>query len=171
LNIRTKTFVEMILIIVAAFILGGIVTYYLFPPEFSVVSSTPAPPPWSPRADGRDGPNRMKPPDSEQREAEAEQKAEDRRKRFIDRWKKKLDLTDEQVDEFHQIFTAGHKKFVAVDETSREQYARIRKETDEELIKVLTPEQATKYREIVEAYRNRLRNREENDRPRNQKRD
>ncbi len=137
----------MVLLTVSGFILGGIVTYYFIPSGFS----SPGRPPWSPRseirqAEGPAGGNAAKGADEKETETE-------KRNRFLNMWKEKLDLSQEQEEQFHLIFDAGHQKFIDASEASRERFAQIRIETDKEINKVLNPEQAAKYREIVEAHR------------------
>ncbi len=146
MNIRTKASVWMILLTVLAFILGGIVTYYFVPSGFSSYR----PPPWSPRVETRQSGEgeRIQRKESGKDPAEIE-----RRTRFVQRWKDKLDLSDEQAEQFQMIFTAGHEKFVAAAEDSSKRHAEIRKETDEEINKVLNLEQAARYEEITAEYR------------------
>ena len=160
----------MVLLTVTAFILGGIITYNFLPAAvtFNAPSSS-GPPPWSPRVGPP--PEGQGTPDGSQPSPEEVQKDRERRQRFVDRWKQKLDLTDEQEEQFHEIFTAGHEKFVAVEQASREEFARIRRETDEAISRVLTPEQAARYTEIIEEFRNRRRNQKENKQESGQRKD
>ena len=146
MNIRTKASVWMILLTVSAFILGGIVTYYFLPSGFSSYR----PPPWSPRVETRQSGEggRIQGKESGKDPTEIE-----RRTRFVQRWKDKLDLSEEQTEQFRLIITAGHEKFVAASEDSREMYSQIRRETDEEIVKVLNPEQAAQYKEITSEHR------------------
>ena len=163
MNIRTKASVWMVLLLVSAFILGGIVTYSFLPgSDFSMPPRASGPPPWSPRAGAPPEPEAAEKPDQPGAEDEAEKEKRDqqRRERFIERWRQKLDLTDEQVEHFRQIFTDGHEKFLAVEQASREQFSRIRRETDQEILKVLNPDQAREYREIIEEFRRRREARE-----------
>ncbi len=157
---RTKASIWMILLMVSAFILGGIVTYYFVPSEFS----SPPPPPWSPKAQMRQNGDGDK---MGGKWSDEDPKEIERRTKFVQRWKKKLDLNEEQVEQFHLIFTAGHEKFVAASEASRGNYSLIRRETDEAIVKVLHPDQAIRYREITAEYRNSRMNRQkENENPR-----
>lgn len=146
MNIRTKASVWMILLTVSAFILGGIVSYYFVP---SGVSSY-RPPSWSPRVETRQSGEggRIQGNESVENPKEIE-----RRTRFVQRWKDKLDLSEEQTEQFRLIITVGHEKFVAASEDSREMYSQIRRETDEEIVKVLNPEQAARYKEITSEHR------------------
>lgn len=160
MNIRTKAYVGMVLLTVTAFILGGVVTYNFLPAADTFnAGSSPGPPPWSPRVGP--SPEGQGPPDGSQPSPEEARKERERRQRFVERWKQKLDLTDEQVEQFHEIFTAGHEKFIAVEQASRDEFARIRRETDEAISRVLNPEQASRYTEIIEEFRNRRRNQKE----------
>ena len=136
----------MVLLTVSGFILGGIVTYYFVPSGFT----SPGRPPWSPRSEMRqDGaPGRNLENAAEDKEAEIE-----KRTRFVNKWKDKLNLSQEQAEQFHLIFEAGHQKFIDASEASRERFAQIRIETDAEIQKVLNPEQNAKYKEIIEEHR------------------
>ena len=164
MNIRTKVTLWMALLIVGAFVLGGIVTYSFIPGENLTMPPPGAgPPPWSPKIGGpgqKESPDKPESPEAREAEAEKAKRDQERRKRFVERWRKKLDLDDEQVEQFHQIFTAGHERFVAVERASREEFSRIRRETDARIIEVLNQEQAKEYQEIVEEYRLRRKARE-----------
>lgn len=144
----------MILLMVSAFILGGIVTYYFVPSGFS----SHRPPPWGQRVETRQSEEGGR---IQEKESVEEPTEIERRTRFVQRWKERLDLSDEQAEQFHLIFTAGHEKFVAATEDSKERYSQIRRETEEEIIKVLNPEQSARYKEITAEYRARKNRRNE----------
>lgn len=146
----------MVLLTVSGFILGGLVTYFFIPSE----GPGPVRPPWSPRVemrqDGGKGRNQG---------AEDPEKGLEIRTRIVNMWKDKLDLSEEQTAQFHLIFETGHEKFIAASESSRERFAQIRRETDEEISKVLNPEQVTRYKEIIEEYRIRKEQENHEDHP------
>ena len=146
MKIRTKASLWMVLLTVSGFILGGIVTYYSVPSGVSNLAR----PPWSPRSEmnqDRDGGRNQ-----ENTAANAE-KEKERRVRLVNRWKERLDLSQEQAEQLHLIFEAGNQKFIAASEASRERFSEIRIETDQEISKILNPEQTVKYNEIVAAHR------------------
>lgn len=136
----------MVLLTVSGFVLGGLVTYFFIPSE----GPGPVRPPWSPRIEMRQDGGKGRNPDNGARDLE---KDEEIRTRFVNMWKDKLGLSEEQASQFHLIFEAGHEKFIAAFESSRERFAQIRRETDEEISKVLDPEQQIRYKEIVEEHR------------------
>ncbi|MCK5879068.1 MAG: hypothetical protein KAH24_04780 [Holophagae bacterium] len=163
---RTKASIWMIFLIVSAFILGGFVTYYFVPSELS--SHQAPPPPWHPRAQIRQNGDGNR---ADGKWSDEDPKEIERRTKFVQRWKEKLDLNEEQVEQFHLIFTAGHEKFVAASEASRERYSLIRRETDEAIVKVLKPDQAIRYKEITTEHRLRKNrdNQKENNRGNSEK--
>jgi Spy/CpxP family protein refolding chaperone len=145
----------MVLLTVSAFILGGVVTYYFVPSGFS----SPARPPWSPRFEMRQDGDRER---NQENEAADKEKGIERRTRLVNMWKEKLDLSQEQAEQFHLIFEAGHQKFTDASEDSREKFSQIRIETDAEIQKVLNPEQTAKYKKIIEEHRIRRERKAEN---------
>ena len=156
MNIRTKASIWMVLLTVSGFILGGVVTYYFVPSGFS----SHARPPWSPRFETRQEVDKGR---NNENDAANKENGLERRIRLVNMWKDRLDLTQDQAEQFHLIFEAGHQKFMTASEDSRERFSQIRIETDEEIIKVLNPEQTAKYKEIVEAHRIRRERNAENE--------
>ena len=163
MNIRTKASMWMVLLTVSGFVLGGIVTYSFVPSQ----GFTPIRPPWSPRVEMRQDGERGRNQDND---AEDREKGIERRTRLVNMWKDKLGLSEEQAAQFHLIFEAGHEKFVAASESSREKFAQIRKETEEEISKVLNPEQVIRYQEIIAEYRIRKEQKNQQDPPHEDKR-
>lgn len=149
---KTKASLWMVLLTVAGFILGGIVTYFFLPPP------VPHPkPPWSPPEEV----NQEK-ADKGVASSEDDPREVEKRTKFVNMWKERLDLSDEQAEQFHQIFKAGHQKFEAEFKAARARYSQIRKETDAAIARVLTPDQAAKYKEITTEFRNRRAREREN---------
>ncbi len=146
MNIRIKASIWMVLLTVSGFILGGVVTYFFVPSGIPSLAR----PPWSPRYEMRQNGDRGR---NQENDAADKENDLERRARLVNMWKERLDLTQEQAEQFHLIFEAGHQKFIEASEASRERFSQIRIETDEEIIKVLNPEQTAKYKEIVEAHR------------------
>jgi Spy/CpxP family protein refolding chaperone len=153
----------MVLLTVSGFVLGGLVTYFFIPSEGNGLVR----PPWSPRIEMRQDGERGR---NQENSAVDPEKEAEKRTRLVNMWKDKLDLSEEQAAQFHLIFEAGHDKFIAASESSRERFAQIRRETDEELSKVLNPEQVTRYKEIIEEYRIRKEQRKQQDHPREENR-
>jgi len=150
----------MVLLTVSGFILGGIITYLFVP---SNLSDHPRPP-WSPRSDVR----QEESSGGKENQAGKEPSEEEKRAKFLNMWKERLELSDEQTEQLRQIFDAGHLKFEAAANSAREKYSQIRRETDEEILKILNPEQADRYKKITEEFRaRRERERTEQEKGRN----
>lgn len=69
----------------------------------------------------------------------------DMKKRMMDRLDRELKLSEEQKQQVHAIFEAKHPKMMALHEEMRPKFEALKSETHEQIRKVLTPDQQTKF--------------------------
>lgn len=75
----------------------------------------------------------------------------------------RLDLTPDQKPQVKQIFDDAHARFTEIRKESGPKYAEVRKQTNERLQAVLTPEQWEKFQQMANESRGRRRHPRETD--------
>jgi Spy/CpxP family protein refolding chaperone len=85
---------------------------------------------------------------SKEKTQKMEQRREEFHKEWLERLSKKLELTPEQTEKVSQVMKEGWGKISQEMKKMREQVLAIRKKTDSQIEKLLTPEQLEKFKEL-----------------------